>query len=361
VAKKQNFVQFEDPNTTWENLNSMNSPWWFGEYPSDKHLFVVTTAEFAEDPTIQAEWKRLKDEQGVDLGLTMEPVEEVTSGTGTVGLRQVFQEGEIYVHDGQAYALYGPILEHYKELSGVQDERLGFPISAIQAVTSSMGTQGYMMEFEGPGAPWLPTRIYASRKGVALAGMWFGLIYREEHDGHAGWLGFPLADEQFFGDSTIQTFESGYFVYHYPLVEGKRDWGRPPVTYPYLASRGTIFDVHAKQRWQDTGIQVKSGDRLNIVQVGGMWTHWEPGGEELLYDANGYAALGLQPDTSLPSAFIGALIGRIGEEDGHVFSVGRWGVITSPAEGTLFLAMNDGYYEDNAGFITVQIIVEPAD
>jgi hypothetical protein len=38
--------------------------------------------------------------------------------------------------------------------------------------------------------------------------------------------------------------------------------------------------------------------------------------------------------------------------------VGRWKETTSTSEGTLELAMNDRYYGDNAGLITVAITVE---
>jgi hypothetical protein len=359
AVKKQNYVQFKDPATTWEDLDSMNSPWWFGQYLPDMHIFVVTTPEFPIDAAIQTEWERLQDKQIVDLGFPTGPVEEVTSPAGTIGRRQVFEEGEIYVHDGQAYALYGPILDHYLELGGVRYDRLGFPVSPIQAVTSTSGTEGTMMEFEGQGSPHPLSAIYASRKGVAAASQWIRLVYSEENGGHSGWLGFPLADEQNYTDSTIQMFEYGYVVYSYPFVGEDRDWYHPPLAYPYLASRGALFAVLAQQRWQDTGVQVQPGDRVTIVQVDGTWTHWGPGEE--LYDANGYANLGLQDDTTLPSAITGALIGRIGEEDGHAFSVGRWSVLAAPTKGTLYLAMNDNVYEDNAGFITVQIVVERSD
>jgi hypothetical protein len=348
--KKQEHVKFKS-GATWEDLN-MESPWWFARSPFRRHLFVETTITVA--PTIQREWERLRDEQDVDLGLAIELSDEVTSPTGSVGQRQVFQKGEIYVHDGQAYALYGPILEHYEKLGGVEYYKLGFPISSIHAVTSSLGTDGAMMQFEGPGDPHPPTVIYASRKGVAAIWEWIGWVHSDN-----SWLGFPVADAQHLtDDSRVQPFECGYIFYHYPYVNGERDW-REPVAYPYPAGRGTLFDVHAQQRWQDTGVQVQPGDRVTVVQVDGTWTHWGPGEE--LYDANGYANLGVQDDTTLPSAITGALIGRIGEEDGHVFSVGRWSVLTAPAEGTLYLAMNDNNYEDNAGFITVQIVVERSD
>jgi len=359
AVKKQDYVQFADPDTTWRNLNSMNTPWWFGEYPSNMHVFVVTTPEFPIDATIQAEWERLRDEQGVDLGIALEPAEEVTSATGTVGLRQVFEEGEIYVHDSRAYALYGPILDHYRELGGVEHELLGFPISPIQSVTSSSGAEGTRIEFEGD--HYWPSAIYASGEVVAATWGSIGQTYLEDNGGHGGWMGFPLADARGHSDSVIQMFEMGYIVWYYPYVEGERDWSRPPVAYPYITSRGeltadsTLFDVHADQLWQDTGVQVKPGDRVTIIQVGGEWTN-QPSAEP--FDANGNRGSGFREDRILPLALGGALIGKVGEDDENALLVGRWSIITTSDEDQLYLAMNDSYYGDNSGFITVQIIVE---
>lgn len=343
--KKQEYVTFES-GATWEDLE-METPWWFGGSPKRKHLFVTPESPVA--PIIRAEWEQL-DEQGIDLGIALKPAEAVTSATGATGQHQVFQKGEIYVHDGQAYAIYGSILEHYEKLGGAEYHKLGFPISAIHAVTSSLGTDGTMMQFEGSGDPHPPTVIYASRKGVAAIWEWIGRVHSDNN-----WLGFPVADAQHLtDDSTVQPFECGYIFYHYPYVNGERDW-REPVAYPYPAGRGTLFDVHAQRRWQDTGVQVQSEDRVTIVQVGGAWTHYRPGVE--VYDANGFA--GLTPDdTQLPSVPVGTLIVRMGEDDAHILSVGRWSVLTAPAGGTLYLAMNDDNYADNAGFITAQIMVE---
>ncbi len=350
AVKKQNYVQFAGPNARWENLNSLESPWWFGEYPPDKHGFVVPTSEIPIDLSVEAEWQRMKDE----LGLVIRSIETLTAANGTEGLRQAFQNGEVYVHDGQGYALYGPILEHYRDLGGVEYNLLGFPTSPIQPVTSVSGADGYMAEFESK-KPHAPTLIYASSKGVAEVQGWIDGVYRE-HGGHEGWLGFPLADMQHYSDSVIQMFEGGYIVYAYPYVGGERDWGRKPVAYPYLASRGTLLDVHAEQLWQDTGVQVQAGDDLTILQVAGEWTYRQPDIE--MFDANGNRELPLQANAPLPSAPVGTLIGRIGEDGSPVFSVGRWGVYQAPVGGKLYLAMNDNGYGDNAGFITVQIMVE---
>jgi hypothetical protein len=351
--KKQNYAQFDSSSTSWTSPNTVGVPWWFsgldGPMRYDRLAFVITESEFDEDPTILAERDRLREERGVDLGIPAGPVEEVTSPNGTQGRRQVFTDGEIYVHGGQTYALYDPILEHYEGLGGVEQDLLGFPISPIEPVTSSTGATGVRMEFEG--SPDWPSFIYASED--TTAGTW-GAIGQTHLDngGHNGWLGFPLADARGHSSSISQMFEKGYIVWYYPYVEGERDWSRSPIAYPYLASRGMLFDVHADQIWQDTGVQATPGDQLTIIQVNGEWTYWEAGPER--FDANGNVKEGPQEGSKLPSASLGSLIGRIGE-DGDPFLVGRWRTFTAPAEGALYLAMNDGDYDDNAGYITVMI------
>lgn len=355
AVKKQHYVEFADPSATWSSLNSLNSPWWFGGYPSGKHLFVVTTPEFPTDAIVQAESDRLRKEEGIDLGVALEPAEEVTSASKAVGLRQVFEQGEIYVHEDDAYALYGPILEYYRQWGGHEYIRLGFPISRIQAVTSSSGQEGYMAEFEGPGPPHASTRVYSSEDGVAGVWMFIRWVYSEVNGGHSEWLGFPLADEQYFEDSTVQMFEHGYIVYQFPYVGEYRDWARMPVAHPYLSSDGILLDVHADRQWQDSGVQVHSGDRVTIIQVDGEWTN---GGASVEWvDANGNLKEEPQEDALLESAAIGALVGRIGQAE-EPFLVGRWGILEAEETGTLYLAMNDNSYASNDGFITVEIAVE---
>lgn len=40
VFKKQNYVRFQDPGATWEDLESLETPWWFGRTPADLHVFL---------------------------------------------------------------------------------------------------------------------------------------------------------------------------------------------------------------------------------------------------------------------------------------------------------------------------------
>lgn len=359
-VKEQAYVTFKekDIDVSWGDLNSMACPWCFGGWGPMRYqrlLFLDTDSDIPIDETVNAELTRLR-EAGNDLGFALEAMEEITSFQGTVGQHQVFQKGEVYVHDGQAYALYGPILEYYQDLGGVQHENLGFPISAIQAVTSSLGTEGTMMEFEGPGSGQPPTIIYASAKGVGITWRWIGAIHME-NGGYRGWLGFPLVKEQYYAHSTSQMFENGYIVYQYPNVNGEPDWSRAPVAYPYLASRGTLVDVDAQQTWQDSGVKIRSGERVTIIQTGGVWSIVE--GKAV--DANGATDEALHESFTLPSVHPGVLIGRIGESNAPIFPVGRWSTFIAQTEGSLYLAMNDNEYNDNSGFITVQVMVEDVD
>jgi hypothetical protein len=357
AVKKQNYVQFQDPNTTWSNLNSLDAPWWFGQSPSDIHLFVVPMSELALDnAAIQAERERLRDELGVDLGEPIGSAEDVTSVVGFSGQRLVFENGVVYVHGNQVYAIYGSIFEYYQKLDGADCDGLEYPTSPIQAVSSSSGASGEMMQFKGLNDS-SPSTIYTFDEGAGLVEGWIAKVY-EENGGHEGWLGFPVSDMQNTQNSTFQRFEYGYIVYYYQ-VGGESDWERKPIAYPYLGGRGAIFDVQANQDWQGTGISVQSGDRVTVVQIDGEWTYWS---DIALFDANGSPVVQF-PDREgapLPSVLIGSLVGKVGEEGEPVF-LGRWGTFTAQTDGVLYLVMNDNNYTDNAGRITVQIVVEPAD
>lgn len=352
AVKKQNYVWFTNAQATWSSLSSLNAPWWFGGSPTQEHYFAVYTEPRIDD-VVKAERERLHNDMGFDLGIAQGPAENVISYQGTEGKRQIFESGEVYVHSGQAYALYGSILEHYLRLEGFKHRLIGFPISIMQTVTSALGTQATMMVFEG-GEGW-PSRFYASQQTTAVVWGSIAQTYLSTYGGPEGWLGLPLSDECYHADSTVQKYEGGYMVMYYPVVDGERDH-RTPLAYPYLTRQGIIQDVYAEREWQNTGLEIKPDDVVRIIQVGGAWTHWESG---TLYDANGYTQLGLQANTPLSITVGGALIGRIGTN--RPFAVGRWLEMTASDAGDLNLAMNDNNYGDNQGFITVEIVVEPAE
>ena len=366
ALKRQNYVEFVEsvdpetgstvPKSTWEDIDTLQTPWWFGRSPDDRHIWLETTG-IPVDEQIQAELDRLRD-QGVDLGIAMGQLSEVTSANGTVGSRQLFQEGEVYVRNDQVYALYGPVLDHYRAWGGIEHELLDFPSSPITTVLSSSGAEGMRMECEGD--PEWPCVLYSSWETVAASWGWIAKTYLDTHGGHSGWLGFPLADARVYAESVIQLFENGYIVFYYPTIDGETDKSHPPVAIPYLGSQGTLFDVYAEETWQNTGIEIHTGDRVTVVQVGGEWNYWEL--QDRMFDANGDPEWDVAPqDLPQPTSPIGSLIGRIGESPEGVFSVGRLNTRTSLAGGLLYLAMNDYYTLDNLGAITVQVLVEPAD
>ena len=353
AVKKQIYVKFTDDRATWSDLSSLNVPWWFGGSPTQVFYFNVYTEPPIAD-IVKAERERLRTATGFDLGIALGPPESITSPRGTEGERQSFENGEVYVHNGQAYALYGPILEHYQRLEGAAHPDIGFPVSAIQIVTSSLGTEAAMMAFEG----WQTDQavFYASTQATAGIWRWMAYTYLNTYGGPQGWLGFPIADGWRHTNSITQKFEGGYMARYYPWMDGEKDYDRPPLAYPYLTSQGEIWNIYADKGWQSIGLEINSGDHVRIIQVGGAWTHW---GNGTLYDANGFVQLGLQANNPLSTTIGGALIGRIGTNE--PFAVGRWLELTMSDSGRLHLAMNDDLYDDNSGFITVEIVVEPAE
>jgi hypothetical protein len=110
--------------------------------------------------------------------------------------------------------------------------------------------------------------------------------------------------------------------------------------------------VPANQRWVPTPLTVRKGERIVI----------EPSGQIQLSNDSGDVA---QPEGSLKRRYAddaplervlaGALIGRVG--DSEPFPIGRptEGGVPMPADGRLFLGVNDDYFQDNRGEFVVRI------
>lgn len=120
--------------------------------------------------------------------------------------------------------------------------------------------------------------------------------------------------------------------------------------------------VAGARAWQATGVTVHAGGQLQISATG----QWSAVRQSTTFaaanvaapptDANGYPNTAGGEGTLLPSANRGALIGKIGE-DGAPFLVGAAFNQTAPADGMLFLSMNDiaNGFEDNSGRLAVSI------
>lgn len=117
------------------------------------------------------------------------------------------------------------------------------------------------------------------------------------------------------------------------------------------ASRTVTVEILADAEWQNTGVIVKVGERVNMV-ASGTWSHKA----EPYYGPEGYEKY--DDGAPLPTAKVGSLIGRIGS--GTPFFIGTEISFVANSEGHLQLSMNDavGTFGNNEGSLTVQIEVQ---
>jgi hypothetical protein len=110
------------------------------------------------------------------------------------------------------------------------------------------------------------------------------------------------------------------------------------------------FTVPAQRPWTPTGLTVRQGQTLTFNTTGEI---------QLSADANDKASSAgsntgrYAPRSAMPRALAGALIGRIG--NGQPFGIGNQGSIVAPANGQLFLGVNDDTFNDNQGAFQVTI------
>ena len=112
--------------------------------------------------------------------------------------------------------------------------------------------------------------------------------------------------------------------------------------------------MSAKERWVNTGVDLKTGDALTI-SANGKWTN---GGTPAHYvGPDGFADVKHEKAT-LNSVNFAALIGKVGEA-GTPFFVGGAYKGTSPGTGRLYLQINDEAndlaFADNDGELVVEV------
>lgn len=114
---------------------------------------------------------------------------------------------------------------------------------------------------------------------------------------------------------------------------------------------GTGIVVSPRQAWTGTGISVKKDQTVSFNANGEV---------QLSGDANdvatpfGSKAGRKAANAPLPNVLAGALIGRIGS-NGQPFAIGSGVSIKMPADGQLFLGINDDGFDDNRGEFRVDI------
>ena len=116
-------------------------------------------------------------------------------------------------------------------------------------------------------------------------------------------------------------------------------------------------EVPGNSRSTDTGIDVRSGDQITFTASGTVVAGQRAGtvGPEGKAPSGFGGIIGTRP---VPNAGVGALIGYIRTSDGQTsqaFFIGNQLTYTVPADGRLYLAINDDNYNDNSGSFTVRI------
>lgn len=113
---------------------------------------------------------------------------------------------------------------------------------------------------------------------------------------------------------------------------------------------GTGIVVSARQAWTSTGVSVRRGEVVNFNTTGEIQLSGDSGD---VAGSAGSKSGRYAANSPLPRSFAGALIGRIG--NGAPFAIGNQATITMPANGQLFLGINDDGFEDNQGEFRVEI------
>ena len=118
-----------------------------------------------------------------------------------------------------------------------------------------------------------------------------------------------------------------------------------------------VIDVPGTSRGTDTNIDVRAGDQITFTTTGTVIAGRRTGevGPEGGKVGGFGSIVGTRP---LPNSGPGALIGYIRQSDGQssqAFLVGTQLTLKVPADGRLFLAINDDNYSDNSGGFKVKI------
>ena len=114
--------------------------------------------------------------------------------------------------------------------------------------------------------------------------------------------------------------------------------------------------VYAESRDTDTGIEVRSGQRVTFSATGTIYSR---NATSSGISPEGYRRYGSQAGNyPMRDASFGALVGYVRLPDGRAsqpFYIGAQQTVTVPADGRLYLLVNDDDYRDNSGSFQVRI------
>jgi hypothetical protein len=108
--------------------------------------------------------------------------------------------------------------------------------------------------------------------------------------------------------------------------------------------------VPANQAWTPTGITVRKGDILTFTATGEARLSNDPSD---IATATGAKSNRRSQTAPIPDVYAGALISRVGNS--APFPIGEKQTVTMPANGQLFLGINDDHVADNQGGYRVVI------
>ncbi|MEA2175087.1 MAG: hypothetical protein QOD00_2679, partial [Blastocatellia bacterium] len=115
-----------------------------------------------------------------------------------------------------------------------------------------------------------------------------------------------------------------------------------------------VVSVFADSRETDTGVDLQTGDRVTVSATGTVFSR---GSGAITPDGNRrYDSTGVE--IPLPDAAFGSLIGYIRTPNGQAtrpFLIGSQQTFNAPADGRLFLLVNDDNYSDNSGSFSVRL------
>ena len=131
-------------------------------------------------------------------------------------------------------------------------------------------------------------------------------------------------------------------------VAGTAGTAPGPAAVP--SAGGVTVTVPANQACTATGLTVRRGELLTLNTIGEIRLSGDPAD---VATAAGSKSGRYAPNAPLPQNFAGALFGRV--NNGRPFAIGNLSSITVPANGQLFLCINDDGFADNSDELRVQI------
>ena len=157
-----------------------------------------------------------------------------------------------------------------------------------------------------------------------------------------------------FRDGFERGYQDGYGRNRYATDGGGYNTNNSstgPIDTRDGVGQSRTITVPSTQQWTSTGIRVNQGDRLQFQSSGEI--NLRPANQNDRANVAGSLTGRTAPNSPIPSALAGALIGRI--DSGQPFGIGNQTSIAAPASGILYLGINDDLLTDNSGQFSVRI------